>query len=657
VRASDGTTYSEWASGRFFLNLANDAPSVPQASAPRDGTEVDTTTPVLAALNSSDADGDPVSMKFEVFADAGATQPIAASDWLPAAAGGVTAWTAPSALTQTTYFWRMSAADRHGAVTETALLRFTVNPGNQAPGKPQIVQPASGSTVAGDLVALEVAATDTNGDGLSYLFELDRSDSFNSPARRRYEGSTLWNATGLTDNTRYYWRAKAYDGKADGEWVTGSFLVSSANEAPAVPVLRNLGPGSWTEARRPRFEVAPALDPEGGLVSYEFQVFTDPGLASPIAEGQSPQPAWLLPTTLVDGTTYYWRARALDAEGNASSWSIAAAFVVDTDPVFAPRLAFFSPQQVQLSGGGTLSIGIELRDPENQPQLSLYFDRDDTGVDGTEIVKDLALDPAQPAATYAWNTAALPPGKYHVYGVLNNGQRTTVAYAPGIVMIPAAAPRGSVILKTTSTTALSELGGEGTFKIELASPPSADVTIGLNTTRPLEGRVTPAQVTFTPATWSTPQVVTVKGLNDCIVDGRVPLRLIAAKAISSDIDYAGVKGNELDYTNADDDSPTSLTTLATCNLKLVSSKPITIREVEYAFTVDLTNLGAALQGVTGTVTSSSPTTKIVEGNLSFGPAAQGATVTSQDTFTIRQNRTVLFDPSKLNWTLTPVPVP
>jgi hypothetical protein len=358
---------------------------------------------------------------------------------------------------------------------------------------------------------------------------------------------------------------------------------------------------------------------------------------------------------LVDGTTYYWRARALDAEGNASDWSAAAAFVVDVDPVFAPRLAFFSPQQVQLAEAGASTIGVEYRDAENQAQLSLYFDRDDTGADGTEIVKDIALDPAKTAAMYQWNIAALQPGRYYVYGVLSNGQRTTVTYAPGVLVVPSPSARGSVVLEATSNTALSELGTEGTFRISLGSAPSSDVIVGLNSTRPDEGRVTPAQVTFTPADWNVPRIVTVKGLNDCLADGKSQYRIVAAKALSSDPSYAGVRGNELQYSTADDDSSTGNATLLTCNITMVSSKQVSTREFDYAFRVDLTNLGDSLSGVTGVITSSTPNTKIMEGAVTFGPIPQGGTVTSQDTFTIRQDRRFPFDASKLNWTLTPLP--
>ena len=51
----------------------------------------------------------------------------------------------------------------------------------------------------------------------------------------------------------------------------------------------------------------------------------------------------------------------------------------------------------------------------------------------------------------------------------------------------------------------------GLLDIRLGSAPSGDVTIGLSSTRPGEGSVTPNQVTFTPAAWNVRRTVTVKG--------------------------------------------------------------------------------------------------------------------------------------------------
>jgi len=41
--------------------------------------------------------------------------------------------------------------------------------------------------------------------------------------------------------------------------------------------------------------------------------------------------------------------------------------------------------------------------------------------------------------------------------------------------------------------------------------------------------------------------------------------------------------------------------------------------------------------------------------VTFGPIPQGATSTSLDTFTIRQDRTLPFDQMNLKWTLVPLP--
>jgi hypothetical protein len=651
VRAFDGATYSEWANGRFMLDLANDAPAPPQPSAPRDGAEVDTLTPVLAAVGSLDADGDAVQMSFELFADADGAQPIAASGPLPV---GVTAWTVPDPLTATRYYWRITATDVWGAITESPMLRFTVNPANNAPAAPAIVRPALGATLPPGSVQIEVSATDPDGDALTYQFELDREAGFNSPVRRRLSGSATLAVAGLPDNTRWYWRARASDGKADGSWVTGSFVVSASDDAPGTPVLRNLGPDSWTEAPRPRFEVAPSVDPEGDAITYEFQLFGDAALSSLIAEGSASQPTWLCPTSLADRARYFWRARAADAAGNPSAWSPAAAFVVDTDVRTAPRLAFASPERILLAGSSG-RIAWEARDAENNARLSLYADRDGSGADGQEIARDLPLDPSIPEGSFNWNLTALSPGAYHVYGVLTNGQRTTVSYAPGVFVVPSPTPRGSVVLKATSSRALSEVGTEGTMQVTLSSAPSADVIVSLNTTRPSEGRVEPGQLLFTPANWNKPQEVKVRALNDCLLDGTQTFQAATARAVSGDVDYAGVTGNMLSYTNIDNDTATTVGTLATCGFKLVSTRVRSITVSEYTMTVDLTNLGDDLRGVQATLTSSSPNSTIVDGSVTFGSIARGETATSLDTFVLRQDRRFTIDFSKFLWTLTPIP--
>ncbi len=82
---------------------------------------------------------------------------------------------------------------------------------------------------------------------------------------------------------------------------------------------------------------------------------------------------------------------------------------------------------------------------------------------------------------------------------------------------------------------------------------------------------------------------------------------------------------------------------------LVSSARVSRTEIEYTYSAKLTNTDDNANNVTATVTSASENTVIIDGELSFGDVPNGYTVTSQDTFTIRQNRRFAFDPADLTW--------
>ena len=663
VRAFDGTLYSEWAVGRFFVNLANDPPAPPQPSYPRNGTQVDSLTPTFSVSNSADPDGDAVTFGFQLYADNAGTQSLASVKDLPAGADGTTSWTPSAPLTQgRDYFWRATATDVHGALTETPLLKFSVNTANHAPGAPVVSDPPAASTLPGAVVTLTVAnATDADGDLLSYSLELDTTPSFNGAAKRTSaplnsgSGTTSWNVTGLSDDTRYYWRARASDGKADGPWARGEFLVSARDDPPPVPVLRNVGAGACTDSPRPRLELAPVWDPEGRPVTYRFQLYGDAALTALIAEADGVAPEWLVPVDLADGSTYYWRARAKDEGGNTSAWTSAAEFKVILAGVPAPSITLTSPAQIVEPKDGKVTIGWEIRDALNSSAVALYWDRTGSGASGSLIVDKLAQDPAKRAGQYVWDVSTFAPGVYYVYAVANNPQRMSVQYAAGIVVIVSPAPKGTVLIKPTSAQTTTETGATATVQVVLGSEPSADVVVGVNSSRPGEGRVNPASLTFTQSNWSVPQTVVISGVNDCIADGDQAYRIIAARAVSNDLNYAGVKGPDQTLINLDDDAPGSSTQFAVCNIRLVATKRASTLEFDYSFLLDATNLGADVAGLTGTLSVNATGTKVIDGNVVFGPIPSGATVTSQDTFTIRQDRRYMFDPKLLQWTLTPVP--
>ena len=85
------------------------------------------------------------------------------------------------------------------------------------------------------------------------------------------------------------------------------------------------------------------------------------------------------------------------------------------------------------------------------------------------------------------------------------------------------------------------------------------------------------------------------------------------------------------------------------NRTLISSTRVGRTLFEYTYKAEITNSGPAVQNVSATLTSNSPNTTVVDGDLSFGDVASGVTVTSTDTFTIRQNRLYPVNWSDLVW--------
>jgi subtilisin family serine protease len=85
------------------------------------------------------------------------------------------------------------------------------------------------------------------------------------------------------------------------------------------------------------------------------------------------------------------------------------------------------------------------------------------------------------------------------------------------------------------------------------------------------------------------------------------------------------------------------------NYQLVGSVRVTRTHYDYTYRATITNSGPSLQGVKAFLSSSSPNTVVVEGSLTFGDVPSGGSVTSSDTFTIRQNRLHPFNPNDLRW--------
>jgi hypothetical protein len=113
---------------------------------------------------------------------------------------------------------------------------------------------------------------------------------------------------------------------------------------------------------------------------------------------------------------------------------------------------------------------------------------------------------------------------------------------------------GVTVTVTDSTT--SESGDTGSFDVVLNSEPTGDVVIDVVSLDTTEGTVDTAQLTFTSLDWDTPQTVTVTGVDDALVDGTIAytIDLSMNAGLTADLLYAGIDPDDVDLTNADNDS-------------------------------------------------------------------------------------------------------
>ncbi len=121
----------------------------------------------------------------------------------------------------------------------------------------------------------------------------------------------------------------------------------------------------------------------------------------------------------------------------------------------------------------------------------------------------------------------------------------------------------SILVASSGGLKTTEAGGKVTFTVVLDAPPVSTaaagqpandaVTIPLESSLPLEGAVSPAQLVFTRDNWFVPQTVTVTGVNDANRDGNKNYQINLKAALSGDALFSGIVGPSVSVTNLDND--------------------------------------------------------------------------------------------------------
>jgi len=166
----------------------------------------------------------------------------------------------------------------------------------------------------------------------------------------------------------------------------------------------------------------------------------------------------------------------------------------------------------------------------NQPQTITVSGVDDLVADGPQPYKIVMAAAVSTDANYN----NLDPDDV----IVTNSDNET----PGITLNP------------TAGLTTGEDGTKANFAVVLDTQPIADVTIGLNIDNVAEGTVSTNSLTFTPANWSTPQPVTVTGIEDSIADGDIDYKIVTEAAVSTDANYSNRDVADVSLSNQDNDT-------------------------------------------------------------------------------------------------------
>ncbi|MFN9719798.1 MAG: hypothetical protein ACK58L_13950, partial [Planctomycetota bacterium] len=113
---------------------------------------------------------------------------------------------------------------------------------------------------------------------------------------------------------------------------------------------------------------------------------------------------------------------------------------------------------------------------------------------------------------------------------------------------------GISVSAPTPSAITTEAGSAVSFTVVLDSAPTADVTIPVSSGDESEGVVNQTFLTFSTSNWSTPQTVTVTGVDDFVDDGNMTYSVLLGEAISSDGRYNGRNPSDVSLSNQDNDA-------------------------------------------------------------------------------------------------------
>ena len=244
-------------------------------------------------------------------------------------------------------------------------------------------------------------------------------------------------------------------------------------------------------------------------------------------------------TRLVDldvgpGETRYYRVRPVNEAGYAGPWSAplspSGGPIVFDVPALSIAEGGSETYQVALEIRPSGTVKVQIEEPFNSlvglevHPAFLFFTPDNYNVPQTVTVTAPGDYPGNVSTT--------------LHHTPTGGGHSIIADLPVTVLNIDRGSPGVIVSETSLSVA--ENGGTAAYTVVLQSQPTADVHITALPEEKYWAIPEPVQLMFTPSNWSTPQTVTLTGVDDGIDDTALRFTTVNHTAFSDDPDYDGI---------------------------------------------------------------------------------------------------------------------
>lgn len=363
----------------FVVNTGNTAPTTPGLLSPADGAQVTADPLALTATNASDAEGDLLSLVFELDAVNTFDSPAKRhSGQVMQSTGAATTWSVAGLVENQRYHWRVKAQDGR-AESAWAVGSFLFNRSNDAPPAPAVANPGPGAWSSTQQPTLEASpVVDPEGEAVSYAFEVYTDAALTQRVASGTASSTGWTVpVALADRTTHHWRVRAIDAQgASSPWSAPVVLYVSTGpyQAPSIQVTA------------PATPVQPVPQGDRRVVTLQWEG-TNPNIEPTIALYHSPTPTDFNGSLIVDGLrqpsgthrgthvwdvtdlapgTYHVYAVIHDARGVGRAWA-AGAVVIAPAAQTGTLVLSSSAALTTTEDGGQASVQVRLNAAPTAP--------------------------------------------------------------------------------------------------------------------------------------------------------------------------------------------------------------------------------------------------------------------------------------------------